>query len=55
MTGDVLDGPRSLIIPQAANRLHFQKALLIWLMLESWPEGLHQDAAPPDTLASMKI
>ena len=35
VTGDVLDGPRSMIIPQAANRLHFQKALLIWLMLES--------------------
>jgi ornithine carbamoyltransferase len=45
VTGDVLDGPRSMIIPQAANRLHFQKALLIWLMLESWPEGPNQDAA----------
>jgi ornithine carbamoyltransferase len=42
VTGEVLDGPRSMIIPQAANRLHFQKALLIWLMLESWPEGLKE-------------
>jgi ornithine carbamoyltransferase len=28
----VLDGPSSLVIPQAANRLHFQKALLLWLI-----------------------
>lgn len=40
VTSDVLDGPRSLVIPQAANRLHFQKALLIWLLLDDWPEGL---------------
>jgi ornithine carbamoyltransferase len=43
VTSDVLDGPRSMVIPQAANRLHFQKALLIWLLLECWPEGLGQD------------
>ena len=46
VTSDVLDGPRSLVIPQAANRLHFQKALLIWLMLECWPEGLGHDVEP---------
>jgi ornithine carbamoyltransferase len=34
VTAGVIDGPRSLIIPQAANRLHFQKALLVWLMHE---------------------
>ncbi len=28
----VLDGTRSLVIPQAANRLHFQKELLVWLL-----------------------
>src|SRR4051794_8046428 len=43
---DVLDGPRSVILPQAANRLHFQKTLLIWLMLECWPEGLGHDVEP---------
>ncbi len=32
VTEAVLDGPQSLVIPQAANRLHFQKALLRWLM-----------------------
>jgi ornithine carbamoyltransferase len=32
VTSDVLDGPRSQIILQAANRLHFQMALLVWLL-----------------------
>jgi ornithine carbamoyltransferase len=45
VTGEVLDGPQSRIILQAANRLHFQKALLIWLMLDQWPEGLERAAA----------
>jgi len=40
VTAEVLDGPQSLVIPQAANRLHFQKALLLWLINESWPETL---------------
>ncbi len=40
VTAEVLDGPRSLVIPQAGNRLHFQKALLLWLMLDGWPETL---------------
>lgn len=35
VTTGVLDGPRSLVIPQAANRMHFQKALLLWLLEES--------------------
>jgi ornithine carbamoyltransferase len=44
VTSEVLDGPQSRIIPQAANRLHFQKALLIWLILERWPEELEGEA-----------
>ena len=32
VTAAVLDDPRSRIIPQAANRLHFQKALLHWML-----------------------
>ncbi len=43
VTSDVLDGSRSRMLPQAANRLHFQKALLIWLMLECWPDALGSD------------
>jgi ornithine carbamoyltransferase len=32
VTSSVLDGPHSRILPQAANRLHFQMALLVWLL-----------------------
>jgi ornithine carbamoyltransferase len=32
ITGDVMDGPQSLVFPQAGNRLHAQKALLAWLL-----------------------
>ncbi len=46
VTSDVLDGPRSMVIPQAANRLHFQKALLIWLMLDSWPATTAKETTP---------
>src|SRR5262245_2002328 len=31
VTSDVLDGERSVVFPQAANRMHAQKALLAWL------------------------
>lgn len=40
VTSEVLDGPQSVVILQAANRLHFQKALLIWLLSDKWPEEL---------------
>jgi ornithine carbamoyltransferase len=32
VTGEVLDGPRSVVFPQAGNRMHAQKALLHWLL-----------------------
>jgi len=34
VTTAVLDGPRSQVIRQAANRLHFQMSLLVWLLGE---------------------
>jgi ornithine carbamoyltransferase len=34
VTSEVLDGPSSQVIHQAANRLHFQMALLVWLLVE---------------------
>ncbi len=34
ITSDVLDGPRSIVFEQAGNRMHAQKALLKWLMLD---------------------
>ena len=33
ITTDVLDGARSAVFRQAGNRLHAQKALLLWLMM----------------------
>jgi ornithine carbamoyltransferase len=32
ITHDVLDGPQSVVFPQAGNRMHAQKALLQWIM-----------------------
>jgi ornithine carbamoyltransferase len=32
VTDDVLDGPKSAVIQQAANRMHVQKGLLAWLL-----------------------
>jgi ornithine carbamoyltransferase len=34
VTASVIDGPRSQVILQAANRLFFQMALLVWLIGE---------------------
>jgi len=34
ITNDVIDGPRSVVITQAANRLHAQKSLLVWVLTE---------------------
>jgi ornithine carbamoyltransferase len=33
VTSEVLDGERSIVLQQAANRLHTQKALLEWLLI----------------------
>src|SRR5262249_31489690 len=32
VTSGVLDGPKSQVLLQAANRLHFQMGLLVWLL-----------------------
>lgn len=32
ITDEVIDGPRSIVFQQAGNRLHAQKAVLLWLM-----------------------
>lgn len=35
VTADVIDGPQSAVVQQAANRMHVQKGLLAWLLSES--------------------
>ena len=32
VTDDVMDGPQSIIVEQAANRMHLQKGILAWLL-----------------------
>ena len=31
ITGDVIDGPQSIVLDQAENRLHTQKGIMVWL------------------------
>jgi ornithine carbamoyltransferase len=35
ITGDVLDGPQSVVLDQAENRMHMQKAILVELLSAS--------------------
>ncbi len=42
ITDDVIDGPRSVVLDQAENRLHAQKAVMVWLIR---PEILQTDFA----------
>ncbi|MBX3413193.1 MAG: ornithine carbamoyltransferase [Pirellulales bacterium] len=32
VTGEVIDGPRSIVLAEAGNRLHVQKGILAWLL-----------------------
>ncbi len=32
VSGEVIDGPQSIVVEQAANRMHLQKGLLAWLL-----------------------
>jgi len=32
VTDDVIDGPQSVVVAQAANRMHVQKGILVWLL-----------------------
>ena len=49
ISADVLDGPQSVVWDEAENRLHAQKALMLWLMARSGltgvPEGKFAEEA----------
>jgi ornithine carbamoyltransferase len=32
VTDEVIDGPQSVVVPQATNRMHTQKGILVWLL-----------------------
>ena len=32
VTDEVIDGPQSIVVQQAANRLHVQKGILAWML-----------------------
>jgi ornithine carbamoyltransferase len=48
ITDDVLDGGRSIVFQQAGNRLHAQKALLLWL-LSAQADAPHPNLRKPKT------
>ncbi len=35
ITDEVLDGPQSIVLEQAENRMHVQKAIMVWLLEEA--------------------
>lgn len=35
VTDEVIDSPQSVVVQQAANRMHVQKGLLVWLLTEA--------------------
>jgi len=47
VTGEVIDGPQSVVWDEAENRLHAQKALMVWLLERtSTPAPLRQPLFP---------
>lgn len=32
VTNEVIDSPQSIVVPQAGNRMHVQKGILVWLL-----------------------
>jgi len=45
VAAEVIDGPHSRVVDQAENRLHAQKALLVWLLADANAEVLNDAAS----------
>ena len=45
VTDEVIDGPQSVVVQQAANRMHVQKGILAWL-LGTQGAGLREPGEP---------
>ncbi len=39
ITDGVIDGPQSDVFAQAANRMHAQKGLLVWMLNQAWVDA----------------
>jgi ornithine carbamoyltransferase len=48
VTDEVIDGPASVVVAQAANRMHVQKALLVWLLDPGTSSGGSTTSASAD-------
>ena len=44
---DVMDGEHSVVFDEAENRLHAQKAVLVWALVPPWvPRGAKRERSP---------
>ena len=46
ITDEVLDGPQSVVLEQAENRMHVQKAIMVWLLKDLRVQRLKSSKAP---------
>jgi ornithine carbamoyltransferase len=43
VTDEVMDGPQSVVFDEAENRLHVQKAIMVWCLAPQWVQRLMDD------------